>query len=160
MELITGSPELVFQDHQVSVSEPGDGRDTLSFIMESTGCRQRYGTPHTASDDAYRVPFDFTGPAERACKVLQLLSFIHGIQQHRGFSHDLENDRHFPGLGICTGNRQRDALPCLIHTQNDELPRFGPSGHVGGIDHHPGYGGIQCFLFQNFIHLAHLTDKS
>ena len=64
----------------------------------------------------------------------------------------LEDDRHGPRLPVVIGDGEGDALPFLVHAEDDELPRFRFSCDPGGFYVHSDHGGIQNGLRYDFIH--------
>ena len=92
------------------------------------------------------------GLTQGAHEVLEEVPLLLVVELFGGAPHDLEDDGDGALFPVEGGDGQRDALPLLVHPEDDELPRLRLAGHGGGLHLHEGDGGVEHPFFHNAIH--------
>ena len=120
-----------------------------SFLATGVGD----GAAHAAADDGHLFQaLRLGGAAQGAHEVVKAIALLQVVEQLGGGPHDLEDDGDGALLPVKVGDGQGDALPVLVDPEDDELARLRLFGDEGGVDDHPGDGGVQRLFFQYEIH--------
>nr|DAY59144.1 MAG TPA: hypothetical protein [Caudoviricetes sp.] len=152
-QLVADSRKFLLKNDQILVPEAHDGVDLSALLMELLGHGIGDGASHAAADDRHLFQaLGLRGTAQRTYEILERVALLQMVQLFRGGAHDLENNGHSARFPIEIRHGQGNAFPFLVHSQDDELTRLRLTGDEGGLDLHPGDGGIEHLFFHDAVH--------
>ena len=145
--------ELLLQNDEVFIAESDDAVYFGAELMQLLCDGERDGAADAAADDGDLFQtVHMRRLAQGADEIVNILALVEVVEPLRRSADDLEDDGNGALFPVEIGDREGDALPFLVHAQDDELPRLCLSGDEGRIHFHQRDGGVEFLLFNNFIH--------
>ena len=123
-------------------------------LSQAIGDGAAHAAPHHA--DPLGALRQLGGDAQGAHKVPDVGALLQIAQQLGGQTHLLEDDGDGALLPVVVADGQGDALPVLIHPQNDKLARLGLLGDEGSLHLQQGDAGVENLFSYNFKHFFNL----
>ena len=146
--------DLVFQQHEVLVSEAGDHVHLAAVVMQPFRLRKRDSRAQAAADDARALrTCELGGVPQRPGEIEQRVARLHLGETHGGGAHRLEDDRDGAGLRVAVVHGERDALALLVDAQHDELTGLDLFRDLGSTHHHARHLGIERLYLFDGIHV-------